>query len=154
MKWYCTSIILNNINSLILRYNLTLCASKRDSVSCASQKISVVRGKIPTFVLAAKDTKVNPNKKLVIKGKVLLTALYSWVEVYYVLKMNTSVALVDNAAGACVVWSSVAEEGLAYLELPLISSRSADTACFAPGSANTRGFHLVIPPGALEAGLK
>jgi len=131
---YLAEKLANDVTDLfptsLRRYNFTLCVSKKGSTSCASMEIMVVRGKVPTFVLAVKDTKVNPNERLLVK------------------------AVVDNAPGACVSWASAADEGYAVFELAAYSN-SAETSCFAPnGKDSVRGYHLDIPSGTLGPGLK
>ncbi len=50
-------------------YNFTLCVSKEASSSCASLKLTVKSGQVPTFHLAAKENVVNPLEETIIKGE-------------------------------------------------------------------------------------
>ncbi len=114
--------------------------------------VSVKAGKVPTFLLAAKGTIVNPAEEVIIRGWLLFFFYY-----YYGKRKATNFdacsdisAAVENAEGTCVYWECVKEEDTLCVDLSA-HSKSAESVCFSSGKS-VRGFHLVIPGGVLEAG--
>ena len=118
------------MNELFQRYNFTLCVTKKESRSCDSVKVTIKSGRIPTFQLSARDTRVDPSEDLIVK------------------------CLVSGAKGTCVRWTCDRNVGDGFSEIDLAAvSDSAEEICF-DRSNNKRGFHLYVPKNSLEPGNK